>query len=187
MGRRPRPLRSLRRRLIWPVGLQPAPRQHPAGVPDHARSGLGRLPERGTPEHLLQALATTRPVMQEVGHPGVDLLARDVRPGLPVPAAEVGFQQGVVGDMPPAQAAQVAGHRSATPERRGADQAWQTLPQRVPVDAPRQAPGLARVDAQVGAADAAPRVTGGPRVAPGSESRWARRPGFEARHSGGTT
>lgn len=184
MRRRPWPLRCLRRRSIRPMGLQPASRQHPAGMPDHGHAGLGQPPARGPRQHLPQAFATTRAVMREVRHPGIDLRARDVRPRLAVPGAEIGFQQGVVDHVPPAQLAKVAAHGPATPQRRGADQARQPLPQRVPVDATCQAPGLARVDAKVGAADAAPRMADRPRMPPGDEAGWLQRHGCKAHHPG---
>ncbi len=169
MSRRFRPLPGLRGRLMGAVGLQPTPRQHPASMPDHARPRLGRLPTCGPCEHLLQAFTAPRLVMEEVRHPGINLFTRDVCPALAVPATEISLQQGLIDDVPPAQAAQVLTHRAATRPRRGADQARQALLQRMPVDAPSQAPGLARVEGHVGATDAAPRVPGGPRMAPGDE------------------
>lgn len=181
---RARPLRCLRRRLMRAVGLQPAPRQHPARVPDHGGPKFGRLPARGTCQHLLQAFATTRAVMQEIGHPGVDLFARDVRPGQAVPGAEIGFQQGVVNHVSPAQAAQVPPHGVTAFQRRRAHQAGQPMFERMPVDAARQSPGLARVDAQVGAANAATGVRTGTWVAPGDEAMGLRPRGGVVQHIG---
>lgn len=84
---------------------------------DDARAGLGRLPTCGALQHLLQALTTTWAVVQKVSHPGIDVLARDACPGLPLPGAEVGLQQGVIDHVLPAQAAQVTTDGAATPER----------------------------------------------------------------------
>lgn len=167
MGRRLRPLRSLRRRVTEPVRRHPAPRKHPACMPDHAQTMCLRLPARSACQHLQHALAATGLVMQEVIDPGVDLGARNVRPRLTVPGAEIGLQQGVVDHMPPAQPAQVASHRTAAIQRRGADQAGQAVLERMLVDAAGQAPGLAWVDAQVGAADA---EAGSPRWAGSASS-----------------
>ncbi len=170
MRRRPGPLRCLRRWLPRPMGLHPATRQHPASVANDAHAGLGRLPSCGPLQHLVQALATTRSVVQKVSHPGVDVLARDLCPGLSVPSAEIGLQQGVIDHVSPAQAAQVTANVAAAPEGRGADHLRQALLQRMPMDATRQAPGLSRVDLQVGAPDAASCMADGAWVAPGGES-----------------
>lgn len=156
VGRWLRPLCRLRGRVVEPVGLHPAPRDHPACMPDHAQAVLQRLPASSACQHLLQALAAARPVMQEVGDPGVDLRSRDVRPRLAVPGAEVRLQQGVINDVSPAEPAKVMPHRPATRQRRGADQARQAMRDRMPVNAAGQAPGLAWVDMQFDAADAEP-------------------------------
>ena len=75
------------------------------------------MPACGPLQHLLQALPATRAVMQEVRHPGIDVIARDVLPGLPIPGAKVGLQQGVIDHVSPAQAAQVTTDSAATPKR----------------------------------------------------------------------
>ena len=123
------------------VLFDPAPRHDPACVPHHRNTSLRRRPGSGSLHQVGQGFSTTRCVMGEVGHPGIDGLARDVCPGLAVPGAEIGFQQGVIDPVAPPQATQVPPHRPATHQRRRADDTGQTVPVRMAVDAPRQATG----------------------------------------------
>lgn len=139
----------------------------PAGVGDGegparyvAAEGLHAFNEAG------QGLTAARRMVQQVGTPGIDLGLADHGPGLAVPMAEVEFQQAFVDDVGPTPARKPGTHCVAARERRGEDLARQAVTAGGGAHAVREALAAPRVDAQVGAADAAPRSAVGARVAP---------------------
>lgn len=136
--------------------LPPSPRQQPAAVGDGA-TGLAGLPRASALQQRHQGLTAARRMTIEVIAPRIDLRARDGRPRLPVPGAEIDFDQTCVDAMPPPPTFQPGAHRGAAPQRRRDHDARQALAARESANAVRQALRAARVDGKISArADATP-------------------------------
>ena len=122
-------------------------------------------------QHGVQAFTTARRMVCKVLTPRIDLGLGDMRPAEAVPGAEIHLQQGVVDVVTPPPAAQLASHGCTTLQGRAVHNARPTvLACRLP-NAMSQTLGLAAVDGQVGAANAAPVGAEGPGVAPGDDLR----------------
>lgn len=70
-----------------------------------------------TRREVWQSFAAAWCVVSEVPHPGVDLLAWQLAPRAPFPAAETDFAQGCIDVMPPTPAPQPAADLTTACER----------------------------------------------------------------------
>src|SRR5437868_12789593 len=105
-------------------------------------------------------------MVREIGTPGIDLRAIDVRPLQPFPSAEVEFGQLRVDAMDPAPAAQPSPDIGASSQMGCDDDARQSLDACGPLNPAGEALRLAAIDGHVGDADASPCRADGPRMAP---------------------
>lgn len=155
IGRGCRPLHGTAWDHTGTVCLCPAPRQHPARMCHDDRAWLRRLPARSAGQHLAQALTTTRGVVGEVQDPGVNLCTRNARPSPALPNTKVRFHQAGIDHMAPAPSPEQSPHAITTLQGRGAYHLGPARALSLAPDAPGETSQLARVDLQIGLANAA--------------------------------
>ena len=165
-GDRPRPLmRVLRRAAALANQLR---RSDPAGVADDAAHRLRRAlePSCATLEERFKALAAMRAKACEVGAPLAHRGLADLVPAQAFPVTKIRLGQGGFDVMPPAPTGQPAAHVGAASQGRCMDHARQAMRSCMAAQSVREPLGLARVDRQIGATDAAARSANGFRVSP---------------------
>ena len=165
-GDRSRPLmRVLRRAAALANQLR---RSDPAGVADDAAHRLRRAlqPGRATLEERFKALAAMRAKACEVGAPLAHRGLADLVPAQAVPVTKIRLGQGGFDVMPPAPTGEPAAHVGTASQGRCMDHARQAMRSCMAAQSVREPLGLARVDRQIGATDAAARSANGFRVSP---------------------
>src|SRR5689334_19673496 len=92
--------------------------------------------------------------MCEVGAPGVDVSSWNLVPRTSIPGSEAHFDQPRVDSVLPAPCRKHASCVRASSQGRGDDDVWQSVASSEGANAMGQPLGLARVDLDIGAADA---------------------------------
>ena len=149
----------------------PACGADPAGMRHDAARRL--LQERcAASQQRRHRLATAGRVHREVRAPRVDGRRADLAPRPPIPGAEIEFIEARVKAVRPTPAREPAPDIGRALQGRGGHDPRRLMLPRPGAHAMRQPLGLAPIDTQIGAADAAPRRAAWLRVAPHRPAHW---------------